>query len=187
MYRLLLVALLAAGNLNPDFAIPNENGQQVFREELAIAMAKTPGANVESRKTFKHEAEQLAQRLFRKGQDAYDLPHKKLVVYWDSIRLDEIGASKVKDGQYEIHLHEIMFFTYHRDYLESVIPHEVGHLLHAQQWGTSNSLHDETFEWVVKEIEPNYEFRNLDKTPACRFLKRLIATYGYSGPVPVCE
>ncbi|MEJ0021855.1 MAG: SprT-like domain-containing protein [Candidatus Doudnabacteria bacterium] len=167
--------------LDPDFEIATPAGKQVFREELALALAEAPGASAQTRQKFKTEAEKLSAQLFLKGQKAYRLPRVKLTVYWDSLKPIEVAMSRGEPGRFEIHLNEVMFFTYHDDHLKLVIPHEVAHLLHYQQWGFGNNAHDETFVWIVKLLAPNYEYKDFDLTPGCRLSKRLLLANGARG------
>lgn len=173
--------------LDPDFEIRTPAGNQVFREELAIALTKTSGATPQTRQKFKREAEQLAQKLFRKGQKEYKLPHANLKVYWDSLRPIEVAMSHSSAKYYDIHLNEIMFFSYHEEHLKSVIPHEVAHLLERQLWGNANPSHSQTFWWVVQFLAPGYQQIEFDLTPACRLSAGLIKANGNFGSDPACE
>jgi len=160
--------------LNPDFPIATPAGNQVFREELAIALTKTTGATPETRKKFKHEAEQLAQQLFHKGQKEYKLEHINLVVRWELHRPVDVALSQIENvNSYIVTLNEILFFTYHEDHLSSVIPHEVAHLLHYERYGNADSFHSNTFRWILEFLVPKHEEKFLDPAPACRLYARL--------------
>ncbi len=187
---ILQVGLLPKDNplLNPDFEIATEAGNQVFREELSIALSRTPDATPATRRQLKAEAENLAAELLRKGQKANGVPRKKLTIYWDSIRPIETASMYADvNGRFDIHFNEIMFFSHHDDHLKLVIPHEVAHLVYYQVWGPKNFGHDVAFDWIVKSISPNYQYKDLDITPACRLSARLLRANGNIGSSEGCE
>jgi hypothetical protein len=177
-----IMTLGASRNLlDPDFEISTEEGRQAFREELAIALTKTPGATAETRKKIKSQAENLVAELFRKGEDIYHIPHKKAWVYWDQLDLPDFAAAKGIPHEYSIHLNEIMFFTYHEDHIKLVIPHEVTHLLHRQFWGVPSDEHGDSFMWMVKRLAPEYQYKDIDLTPGCRLNARLLKSNNANG------
>jgi len=181
MYEFLLASILVATiqgdkRLNPSFEIATPAGMQVFREELAVALLKTPDANPGTRMKFRAEAEKLAQELFRKGQKIYHLPKKKLTIYWDQLDPTQLASSSGKPREFSIHLNEIMFFTAHEDHMKLMIPHEVAHILHYLQFGFGNEDHDESFLWIVRELAPDYKYKEVDMAPARRLSDRLLET-----------
>lgn len=167
------ISLSPKNLLDPDFRFKTEEGRKIFSEELAIALAKTPGASPETRQRFKAEAEKLIAELFLKGQKIHDLPHEKVWIYWDQLSLDGIAIASNRPHEYSIHLNEIMFFSSRADHTEMVIPHEVAHLVYRQFWGTSLDDHGEGFEWILKRLAPNYRYDYIDIEPGCRLLSRL--------------
>jgi hypothetical protein len=193
----LLAALILAGTfisqsqadrrLDPDFEVASEEVSQVFREELTIALAKTPGATPETRVKFKKEAEKIAADVFLRGQKMYDLPRKKLKVYWDKHDSVTLADSAPVPVEFSLHLNEVMFFTHHYDHLSLVIPHEVTHMVHYQRTGATSENHDAIFVWMVERIAPGYYYKEFDMTPACRLSARMLVAGGNTGSSQNCR
>ncbi len=173
--------------LDPDFEISTETGKQVFREELEIALKKTSGVNPENRKEFKEKAEKLAKDLFRKGQDEYNLNHIELTVYWDWLEPARVAIANSIPNSYTLQINEIMFFSYYEEHMESVVPHEVAHLLHHQRWGNGDEDHSNTWKWIVEFLKPSYVYFELDLTPSCRLSARLLEANNVIGFDPACQ
>ncbi|MBX4188120.1 MAG: SprT-like domain-containing protein [Candidatus Doudnabacteria bacterium] len=186
----LLLSFLTWGadlKLDADFELPLPAAQRVYREELLTAILRNPNANIATRAKWRKDVEKLAADLFLKGQKIYNLPRKNLKVYWNSLSPSEVGYARFNEGQFEIHLNEILFFSYHNDYVGNVIPHEVAHLIHYLQWGYQKDSHGSTFHWVVSELAPSYVHFEFDLTPACRLSQRLLKANGNTGYDSECE
>ena len=197
-----LSTIFLAQALNPDFEIATPEGRQVFREELAIALTKTPGANAQTRDQFKRRADALAARLFREGQRKLKLKQDKtLTVLWDFLDPHEVAKSHHdiehepfevfkshgEHGLYRIHLNEIMFFSYFEEHMKFVIPHEVAHHLLFQKWDNPDFEHGSHFIWTVWSIAPHYRNIDLDITPACRLSRRLMNANRIVSFDPACD
>ena len=187
----LFVSILLANarddrRLDPTFEIATEAGIQAFREELALAMLRTPRASPETRGIFREEAEKRAAWLFLRGQEKYKLPKVKLMLYWDQTDPTELAMSGKVPSDFSIHLNEVLFFHQHSDHMKYVIPHEVAHLLHYQRFGYGNAEHTASFQTIVLTIALWYDYKELDATPACRLSMRLIKANGATSGNP-CE
>ncbi len=178
--------LSTATLLEPDFQSSPEQ-KQVFREELAIALTKTPGASPETRKKLKKEAEELLLSLFRKGQDNYKLERANLTVSWDFRKPCQVAEGISIPNWYHIRLNEILFFTYPEAHINSVFPHEITHFLQDQRYGNPDRFHSLIFHDVVEFLSSGYTFRKLDLDPARRLAIRMYPGVDVVGADEDCE